>query len=151
MPESCTEQEKRVLENWPEAVLSSQANLFGATSHKNRVNFTPGICLSFADHSVLPTLVAVQEQLKTALIPYHLWAMRLVSIMNEDFQQVATWAKRGNPTWIDLIEAIIQVLKNYQVSFSPMTQFAKMIPTSDENKLQFLRRIRNAYYCQTLL
>ena len=72
--------------------------------------------------------------------------MRLVSIMNEDFQQVATWAKRGNPTWPDLVEAIIQVLKRHQTLYSPMTQFAKMSPKSDEDKLQFLRRIRNSYY-----
>ncbi|POS81749.1 hypothetical protein EPUL_006141, partial [Erysiphe pulchra] len=139
LPQARTAQEKRILEDWPEVVLPSQAHLYGATSHKNRVTFAPGTFLSFADSKVLPTLVQVQDQLKTALIPYHLWPMRLVSIMNEDFQQVATWAKRGSPTWLDLIEAIIQVLKKHQTLYSQMTQFARMAPKNDEDKLQFLR------------
>lgn len=146
LPQACTAQEKRILDDWPEVVLPSQAKLYGATSHKNRVTFAPGTCLSFADSKVLPTLAQIQEQLKTALIPYQFWAMRLVSIMNEDFQQVATWAKRGNPTWLDLVEAIIQVLKKHQTLYSQMTQFARMAPKYEEDKLQFLRHIRNAYY-----
>lgn len=71
LPQACTAQEKRKLDDWPEEVLPSQAKLYGATSHKNRVTFAPGTCLSFADSKVLPTLFQTQDQLKTALIPYH--------------------------------------------------------------------------------
>ncbi|POS82625.1 hypothetical protein EPUL_005452 [Erysiphe pulchra] len=66
--------------------------------------------------------------------------------MNEDSQQVATWAKRGSPTWLDLVVAIIQVLKKHQTFYSQITQFARTAPKNDKDKLQFLRRIRNAYY-----
>ncbi|POS82626.1 hypothetical protein EPUL_005451, partial [Erysiphe pulchra] len=69
LPQARTAQEKRILKDWPEVVLPSQAHLYGATSQKDRVNFAPGTFLSFADSKVLPTLVQVQDQLKTALIP----------------------------------------------------------------------------------
>ncbi|KAI1002872.1 hypothetical protein K3495_g5324, partial [Podosphaera aphanis] len=38
-PKGLTVQERKVIEDWPEAVLPSQAHLYGETNHKNKINF----------------------------------------------------------------------------------------------------------------
>ncbi|RKF73742.1 hypothetical protein GcM3_092009 [Golovinomyces cichoracearum] len=66
------DQEQRILQNWPEEVLPSQAHFYGATSHMNEI------------------LSDAYDQLKIALIPYHPWAMWLTHIMEGDFQQISS-------------------------------------------------------------
>ena len=72
--------------------------------------------------------------------------MRLVSVMDGDFKQVAVWAKQSNLTWLDLVEAIIQVLRKHRVLYSPMTIFSKLSPSIGESDLVFTLKIRDAYY-----
>ncbi|RKF57556.1 hypothetical protein OnM2_073067 [Erysiphe neolycopersici] len=146
MPQALTSQEQRILQDWPEVVLPSQAHLYGATSHKNKVNFKPDTKLTIANHTVIQTLSDAQDQLKIALIPYHLWAMRLTHIMDGDFQQISIWARQSNLTWLDLVESIIQLLKRSRALYSPMTLFSMMTPQSQETNLQFAERIRLAFY-----
>ncbi|KAI0993209.1 hypothetical protein K3495_g14975 [Podosphaera aphanis] len=146
MPTAYSEQEKRVMAVWPEIVLPSQAGLYGVTSHKNKIFFKPDTKLVNADHLAITVLGEVQDQLKTALIPYHLWSNRLVSIMDGDFKQVAAWAKASNLSWLDLIEAIIQVLRKHRAIYSPMTRFSKLTPTPGKDDLTFAIQIRDAFY-----
>ncbi|RKF58596.1 hypothetical protein GcM3_181032 [Golovinomyces cichoracearum] len=71
-PHGLTAQERKVVKDWPEAVLLSQSHLYGETNHKNKINFKHETKLSVANHTALQTLGDVQDQLKLALIPYHL-------------------------------------------------------------------------------
>ncbi|KAI1005105.1 hypothetical protein K3495_g3111 [Podosphaera aphanis] len=66
--------------------------------------------------------------------------------MDDDFKQVAVWAKQSNLTWLDLVEAIIQVLRKHRVLYSSMTIFSKLSPSIGESYLVFTLKIRDAYY-----
>ncbi|KAI0998435.1 hypothetical protein K3495_g9762 [Podosphaera aphanis] len=66
--------------------------------------------------------------------------------MDKDFKQVSVWAKESNVTWLDLVEGIIQALKQHRSLYSPMTIFSKLTPHSGETKLEFSERIRDTFY-----
>ncbi|RKF58595.1 hypothetical protein GcM3_181031 [Golovinomyces cichoracearum] len=66
--------------------------------------------------------------------------------MDKDFKQVSVWAKESNVTWLDLVEGIIQVLKQHRSLYSPMTIFSKLTPQLEETKLQFSERTRDTFY-----
>ncbi|RKF80641.1 hypothetical protein GcM1_191025 [Golovinomyces cichoracearum] len=80
-----------------------------------------------------------------SFIPYHLWAMWLTHIMDEDFHKISIWARRNNLTWLDLVESIIQLLKFSIALFSSKTHFPK-ISQFHQTNLQFTERIRLAFY-----
>ncbi|KAI0998052.1 hypothetical protein K3495_g10139 [Podosphaera aphanis] len=145
-PKGLTVQERKVIEDWPKAVLPSQAHLYGEPNHKNKINFKHDTKLSTANHKVLQTLGDIQDQLKLALIPYYLWPMKVTAIMDKDFKQVSVWAKESNVTWLDLVEGIIQDLKQHRSLYSPMTIFSKLTPHSGETKLEFSERIKDTFY-----
>ncbi|KAI1001208.1 hypothetical protein K3495_g6990 [Podosphaera aphanis] len=66
--------------------------------------------------------------------------------MDDDLKQVAVWAKQSNLTWLDLVQAIIQVLRKHWVLHSPMTFFSKLSPSLGEPDLVFTLKIRDAYF-----
>ncbi|KAI1006780.1 hypothetical protein K3495_g1443 [Podosphaera aphanis] len=66
--------------------------------------------------------------------------------MDKDFKQVSVWTKESNITWLDLVEGIIQVLKQHRSFYSPMTTFSKLTPHSGETKLEFSERIGDRFY-----
>ncbi|RKF56000.1 hypothetical protein OnM2_084045 [Erysiphe neolycopersici] len=82
-----------------------------------------------------------------ALVPYNLWAMKVPFVMDDDFQQVATWAKRSTVTWLDLVEAVLQVLRSDRKLYSPMTSFARLKPDKNETDLDFAKK----HYLPSLL
>ncbi|KAI1004564.1 hypothetical protein K3495_g3652 [Podosphaera aphanis] len=129
-PNGLTVQERKFIKDWPETVLPSQAHLYGETNHKNKINFKHDTMLSTANHKVLQTLGDIQDQLTLALIAYYLWPMKVTALMDKDFKQVSVWAKESNITWLDLVEGIIQVLKQNRSLYSPMTMFSKLTPHS---------------------
>ncbi|KAI1007655.1 hypothetical protein K3495_g573 [Podosphaera aphanis] len=57
-----TVQERKVIEDWPEADLPSQAHLYGETNLKNKINFKHETKLSIANHRVLRIQGVNQDQ-----------------------------------------------------------------------------------------
>ncbi|POS82919.1 hypothetical protein EPUL_004798 [Erysiphe pulchra] len=127
-------------------ILPSQAHLYGETNFKNKVIFKNDTKLSTTDENSLNVLRSIQDQLVVALVPYNLWAMKVAFVMDDDFQQLATWAKRNTVTWLDLVEAVLQVLKSNHKLYCPMTSFARLKPDKNKTDLDFARRIRYSYY-----
>ncbi|KAI1098030.1 hypothetical protein F4804DRAFT_140997 [Jackrogersella minutella] len=141
-----TEQERRIIKIWPEAVLSGDAVGMGRCDEKNKVIIPPTSRLIWADNTILDKLSDIQHRFKIALIPYDLWATRLATELAGDFQQVAIYTRNNRPTWVTLLEVIFQVLDEHHVLNGPITVFATLLSCQDESMVNFLRRLREAYY-----
>lgn len=73
--------------------------------------------------------------------------MRVVPVMDDDFQLVATWALRSTVSWLDHGEVVILVLKINRKLYSPMTLFAKLKLMPGENVADFAKKLRTFFYC----
>ncbi|KAI0850917.1 hypothetical protein F5Y00DRAFT_268008 [Daldinia vernicosa] len=145
-----TPQEEKVKSIWPEVVLSDQGNSYARCEDKNKVVLPPTLKLVWADNKVLDKLKEIQDRLMIALVPYNLWPIRIATELSGDFQQVSTWTRAWLPTWVEFVEAILQVLADHHVLHSPITSFATMLPYQNENLTNFMRRIREAFYRLTM-
>ncbi|RKF61158.1 hypothetical protein OnM2_044012 [Erysiphe neolycopersici] len=67
--EGLTNQEKSIIQDWPEVVLPSQSHLYGETNCKNKISFKADTNLQVADEFTMHTIRSIQEQLCLALIP----------------------------------------------------------------------------------
>ncbi|KAI1432429.1 hypothetical protein GGR50DRAFT_706709 [Xylaria sp. CBS 124048] len=142
-----TEQERNVQLVFPEAILQYNAHRRGRCDPKNKVTFPSTMKLYRADHTVLDTLRLYQKRLSQFLVPYDLWALRVTSEMDGDFHVVAEFIERSeDPTWVDLLEAVIQVLRQHNAIHSPLTTFVGMLPTHNESYVNFLWRLREAFF-----
>ncbi|ORY59943.1 uncharacterized protein BCR38DRAFT_497386 [Pseudomassariella vexata] len=141
-----TDDEKRVQDAWPDIMLQAEAEGLGECQEKNKVVLPVHLKLVRADEKVFDKLSEIQLLLRQALVPYRLWGIRVALELNGDFQQVAAWAKSWRPSWVLFIEAIIQVLNKHHVLYNSITSFTSMLPRQDEAMLNFLWRVRDAFY-----
>ncbi|KAI1085965.1 hypothetical protein F5B19DRAFT_231907 [Rostrohypoxylon terebratum] len=139
-------QEERIKGIWPDVVLSTEASYFQRCEEKNKVVIPSNLKLVWADNTVLEKLTEIQNRLKIALIPYKVWSTRVATELSGDFQQVAVFARTWNPDWVTFVESIIQVLEEHHVLHSPLVTFATMLPYHEESQLNFMRRVREAFY-----
>ncbi|KAI2471850.1 hypothetical protein F4781DRAFT_385262 [Annulohypoxylon bovei var. microspora] len=144
--EAQTNQEGKVKQIWPEAVLPTEAYGFPKCEEKNKVVIPSSLKLIWADHTVLDKLSEIQNRLKVALVPYSLWTTRISTELSGDFQQVAVYVRTWKPTWVTFLEAVFQVLEEHHVLHSPLTVFTTLLPQQNESLVNFMRRMREAFY-----
>ncbi|KAI5861621.1 hypothetical protein GGS23DRAFT_142228 [Durotheca rogersii] len=141
-----TQREGIVAAKWPGVILPSDAANFPKCSSKNRVTIPPHLRLVRADHKTLGKLDEIQCRLRNALIPYELWAARVATELAGDFQPVANCVRNRTPSWVTFVGAIIHVLEKHEAPDKPLTTFAALLPIQGETLLNFVRRLREAFY-----
>ncbi|KAI1819829.1 hypothetical protein F4861DRAFT_543526, partial [Xylaria intraflava] len=142
-----TEQERRVQLVFPEAVFPSDISKLGICEAKNKVTFPATCRLLAADSTVLDKVRDLQNRLIQALVPYELWPMRVAIELAGDFQVVSQFIRRTRgATWMDLLEAVIQVLRAHSALHSPLTLFVGLLPAHNESYVNYLWRLREAFY-----
>ncbi|RKF62408.1 hypothetical protein OnM2_033062 [Erysiphe neolycopersici] len=81
-----------------------------------------------------------------ALVPYTLWPVRVALEMSGDFQQLAMWVNIWHFTWLELVKAIIDVLRRHNCIFSSATSFTILLPYREEAYVNFVWRLRDTFY-----
>ncbi|RYC65870.1 hypothetical protein CHU98_g296 [Xylaria longipes] len=119
-----TKQEQRVQAVFPDTFLASDTRELGVCEAKHKTRLTQ------------------------ALMPYELRPKRVMIELAGDFQQVALFICNYNTTatWMDFLEAVIQVLGSYNALHSPLMIFVGLLPAQDKAYVSFLWRLREAFY-----
>ncbi|RKF73111.1 hypothetical protein GcM3_095024 [Golovinomyces cichoracearum] len=141
-----TREEKEVREIWPQVVLPHEAEDYGEAADKNKVALPSHLRLVRADRKVFKNLSDIKYLLRIALVPYRLWPRRVASELSGDFQQVSIWANRWQVSWVELVRAIFNVLRNHGCLFDSVTSFTMLLPHRDEAYINFAWRLRDAFY-----
>ncbi|KAI5867351.1 hypothetical protein GGS23DRAFT_172787 [Durotheca rogersii] len=108
-----THQERFVRAKWPPVILPSEAAKFPTRAGGDWVEIPSRLRLVWADHKTLEKLGEIQDRLQAAMFPYELWVIRIICELAGDFQQVAIFARNHRPSWVTLVEAVIQVVEDY--------------------------------------
>ena len=66
--------------------------------------------LSVSDPSTLKNLASVQAQLEAELSPYASWPVRVRLLFEEDFYLIQRFILLQRPTWLLVVEAILEIL-----------------------------------------
>ncbi|KAI1823059.1 hypothetical protein F4861DRAFT_512193 [Xylaria intraflava] len=67
--------------------------------------------------------------------------------MSGDFEFVAEYIRDDRKaTWVDLLEAVLQVLRRHGALLSPLAAFINVLPAKNESYLDYLWRLRKAFY-----
>ncbi|RKF82038.1 hypothetical protein GcC1_018023, partial [Golovinomyces cichoracearum] len=141
-----TREEKEVREIWPQIVLPHETKDYGEAVDKNKVALPSHLRLVRADRKAFKNLSDIQDLLRIALVPYRLWPRRVASESSGDFQQVSIWVNRWQVSWVELVRAIINVLRNHGCLFDSVTSFTMLLPHRDEAYINFAWRLRDAFY-----
>ncbi|CAD6506103.1 BgTH12-07033 [Blumeria graminis f. sp. triticale] len=140
------DREKAIHGIWSAVVLPSQIDERAEHSAKNKVVIPQALGIHRADEKIFEKLEAIQINLQTALVPYHLWAARVSLELDGDFKHVAIWAQAHSPSWVLFAEAIITVLRSHKKLDATITLFSSMLPGKEESYIGFAWRLRQAFY-----
>ncbi|KAI1430430.1 hypothetical protein GGR50DRAFT_702432, partial [Xylaria sp. CBS 124048] len=140
------DQERNVQLVFPQAILRPDSQRLGKCEARNKISFPSHMKLIKADAAVLDQLREFQRRLIAALVPYEMWAMRVSQEMYGDFYVVSEFIQNSrSPKWIDLLEAVIQILAEHNALHSPLTTFVSILPAQGESYVNYLWRVREAY------
>ncbi|RKF53442.1 hypothetical protein GcM3_218021 [Golovinomyces cichoracearum] len=139
-------EEKEVREIWPQIVLPREAKDYGEAADKNKVALPSHLRLVRAERKVFKKLSDIQDLLRIALVPYRLWPRSLASELSGDFQQVSIWANRWQVSWVELVRAIINVLRNHGCLFDSVTSFTMLLPHRDEAYINFAWQMQGIWH-----
>ncbi|KAI1435146.1 hypothetical protein GGR50DRAFT_694479 [Xylaria sp. CBS 124048] len=140
------DQERNVQLVFPQAILRPDSRRLGKCEARNKISFPSHMKLVKADAAVLDQLREFQRRLIASLVPYDMWAMRVSQEMYGDFYVVSEFIQNcRSPKWIDLLEAVIQVLGEHNALHSPLTTFVSILPAQGESYVNYLWRVREAY------
>jgi hypothetical protein len=103
---------------------------------------------SVSDPSTLKNLASVQAQLEAELTPYTSWPLRVRLLFEDDFYLIQQFILLQRPTWLLIVEAILEILQLNNRLESPLIALQSLnnglLP--DESTYQFVRRLRTCFY-----
>ena len=99
------------------------------------------------DSNNLARLQAIQDELFNSMIPYSLWAERIIPLLDRDFLPVRQYLENNIQTsWVEFLALALDIIRDDMSINSPWMKFAALAPAEGELLIGFGNRIRTAFY-----